>query len=155
MRIFACIVACALSLAGIATAQEASPTPSATPDLPPLLQIYEARVKNAEMNQLSYDDKHPLLTIREIVAIHLAHDDKGILLVLKDDDAKALADITREYDGRPLMFKAVDGTVRPITINGPVENGRIGFKYPEAEPLAADYRRHFHLGEFGQAGPPK
>ena len=119
----------------------------------PLLQIFEAQVKNVEMNQLSYDEKHPLLTVREVPEIHIAHDNKGILLVLKDDDAKTFAAITREYEGRPLMFKAVDGTVRPITIQSVVEDGKVGFKYPEAEPLAADYRRHFHLGEFGQKAP--
>lgn len=123
------------------------------PLLPPLLQIYEGVVKNPAMNQLSYDEKRPLLTVREIVQMHLARDDKGVLLVLKEDDAKSFAAITREYEGRILMFKAVDGTVRPVTIHTPVEDGRVAFKYPEAEALAEDYRRHFHLGEFGQKAP--
>ena len=119
--------------------------------LPPLLEIYEAKAKGEQMTQLGYDIRHPLMIIRSVKAVHLARDDKGVMLILNDDDAKALADVTRDFEGRPLIFKSGD-VARPITIDSKVEDGHIGFKYPEADALAEQIRHYLHLAEFANPG---
>ena len=114
----------------------------------PLLEIFEPKAKGADMSQISYDEEHPKLTIHTVRDVQLASDHKGVLLILNNDDTKALAALTRDFDGRFLIFKSVGGVTRPININGSVEDGRIGFKYPEADAIAEQLRRYFHLGEF-------
>ena len=119
----------------------------------PLLEIYEAKAKGEQMTQLGYDLRHPMMIIRTVKSVQLARDDKGVMLVLTDEDAKALADVTRDFDERPLIFKSGDVT-RPITVKGVVADGHVGFKYPEADAMAEQLRRYFYLAEFARASDP-
>lgn len=124
----------------------AGPEPSKAPE--PILQVFEPKVKDLTASQLSYDPGHPLMVIQSLKEVHLAQDRKGVMLVLEEGDSKALADMTRDFDGRVLIFIAPGGVTRPINITGMVTDGRLGFKYPEAAPIADALRQYFHLAEF-------
>ncbi len=118
----------------------------------PLLEIYAARIKGEEMTQMGFDPQHPLMVIYRVSQVTLATDHKGVMLTLSEDDARAFAEMTHDYDGRPLIFKSGE-VVRLVNINGAVADGKIGFKYPEAEATAAQLRRFFHLAEFKESDP--
>ena len=119
----------------------ASPQTAPSPLLPPILQIFEPKVQGANLTQLSYDAHAPLLVIRKLKRVQLARDGKGILLILTDEDAKRFLKITSDFNGLPLIFRTAGGVERPITINGAVADGHLGFRYPEAAPLADDLRQ--------------
>ena len=143
MKSFVLLCWCCVAAFAFARAE-----PQTNPPAEPVLQVFAAKVKGAEMTQMSYDDQHPLMVIQGVKEVRLARDGKGVMLVLKEDDVKPLADMTRDYDGLPLIFVVAGGVIRPLTINGEVKDGRLGFKYPEAAPIAEALRRYYRIGEF-------
>jgi len=120
------------------------------PDDPkiPLLQVFEPLPAKADKAQMTWDEKHPLLTVFVVSDLLLAKDQKGVLLGLNEKDTKAFAGLTQRFNGRLLILKTADDAFEVMHITAPIEDGYIGFKHPEAAAVAEYLRRRFRIAEF-------
>jgi hypothetical protein len=113
--------------------------------------MHEAQRKGDEAKG-EVDDKHPLLVVWKLFDVRLAHDYKGVQIVLTRDDARAFADITRGRLRYLLFDTGEPRSLEVLQIAAPVTDGVIDFKYPEDAAQAEYLRRRFRLGEF-RSGP--
>jgi hypothetical protein len=118
----------------------------------PLFRIFAPiQVKAAQSavrTELTFDEKHPLLVIRSVSDLRLAHDNKGVLITLISGDAKKFAEITRKYDQGLLLLEADGRVLEAMHITAPVVNGIIGFRHPDEGAVAEYLRRRFRIAEF-------
>ena len=103
---------------------------------------------SATRNQLTFDDKHPLLVVRSVSDVRLARDQKGVLITLTPADTKKFAEITRKNYQGLLLLEANGRMLEALYITAPIVNGMIGFKHPEEAEVAEYLRRRFRIAEF-------
>jgi hypothetical protein len=103
---------------------------------------------SATRNQLTFDDKHPLLVVRSVSDVRLARDQKGVLITLTPADTKKFAEITRKNYQGLLLLEANGRMLEALHITAPIVNGMIGFKHPEEAEVAEYLRRRFRIAEF-------
>jgi hypothetical protein len=103
---------------------------------------------SSQPDQLSFDDRHPLLVVRSVTDVVLGRDNKSVAIRLNPTDAKKFGEITTAYKGRLLLFEANGQVLSALQIIAPNGNGLIGFKHPEEEAIAQYLRRRFRLAEF-------
>ena len=103
---------------------------------------------NSQPDQLTFDDKHPLLVVRSVTDVVLGRDNKSVAIRLNPANAKKFAEITTEYKGRLLLFETNGQVLAALQITAPNVNGLIGFKHPEEGTIAQYLRRRFRLAEF-------
>ncbi len=85
------------------------------------------------------------MIIREVQTSKLAADGKGVSISLTPKDRKKLAALTTSYLGRYLALRATDKIAEIMHITGVIRDGRLEFKYPEEENIAAYLRDRLNL----------
>jgi len=143
-----CSFAAVATFAAVAYAAEVKPTNPA----PPIFRIFapvpaKAQTRS-EPDQLTFDNKHPLLVVRSVTDVVLGRDNKSVAIRLNPADAKQFAEITTAYKGRLLLLEANGQVLSALQITAPNVNGLIGFKHPEEGAVAQYLRRRFRLAEF-------
>jgi hypothetical protein len=103
---------------------------------------------NSAPDQLTFDDKHPLLVVRSVTDVVLGRDNKSVAIRLNPVDAKKFADISTAYKGRLLLLEGNGQVLSVLQITAPNINGLLGFKHPEEGAVAQYLRRRFRLAEF-------
>jgi hypothetical protein len=97
-----------------------------------------ADVKNP--GNVTFDDTKPLLKIFDVSEKRLGRDNKGVLLRFTDRDTQTFAALTSKYSGKYLIVVASDDVMEMLHITAPIDDGYLGFKGPEEEPMAAYLR---------------
>jgi hypothetical protein len=92
------------------------------------------------------DDEHPMLVVWRLRDVHLARDNKGVLMTLTPEDTKKFAMITSKYGY--LVFEGGDRPLEVLHITAPITDGIIGFKHPQEAAVAEYLRRRLRIGEF-------
>ena len=140
-------IALLLSNSLVGMASDIKPTDASTP----LFRIYEPKFTSlgseAQIPKANYKEP-PLLVIRAVRDLILAADQKGVMIGLTAADTQKFAQLTHQFDKRYLILIATDSIGEVMHITAPIEDGYIGFKYPEAAPIAEYLRRRFRIAEF-------
>jgi hypothetical protein len=142
---------CALAATMVSTAVRAAEYKPADPRRP-LCRIFAPipmkTPRGTSREDVTFDDKHPLLVVHSVSDLGLARDNKGVLITLTPADAKKFAEITRKYNGRLLLLEAEGQILEAMHIIAPITDGIIGFKHPDQASAAAYLRRRFRIAEF-------
>lgn len=134
-------LAAALLWTGSALAGDIKPADPKTP----VLAVY---APTPTKSGASYDEAHPLLKVYSVKELILGRDNKGVLLGLNAKDTKVLAALTHQHDGGLLILRASDTAMEVMHITAPIEDGYLGFKYPDSAAVAECLRRRFQVAEF-------
>ena len=97
---------------------------------------------------MTFDNAHPLLVVSSVYDAVLGQDRKGVGLQLNANDAKTLSALTHQYPKGFLIFEAQGRVLEAWHIKRPIDNGILGFQYPEHAATADYLRKRFRLGEF-------
>jgi hypothetical protein len=100
-------------------------------------------------------DKKSSLDVYGFHEVILADDDKGITIVLGEQDSRLLKALAQKYDGRwfvavapPKDFFIGASAVAVVYMTPSMMDGHITFKHPECASIAQSLRRRFHIAEF-------
>jgi hypothetical protein len=114
----------------------------------PLFEIFEALPMQSERPKVTFELTQPLLVVSSVGELILARDNKGVLIRLNEKDAKIFAELTRKFEGRMLILKTSDDLFEVMRITAPIEDGYLGFKYPQQAAIAEYLRKRFRIAEF-------
>ncbi|HVN96172.1 MAG TPA: hypothetical protein VMT62_07070 [Syntrophorhabdaceae bacterium] len=114
----------------------------------PIFRIFEGIPKESERLSFAIDDKKPLLVVSTITDLILAQDGKGVLIRLNEKDTKTFAEITRKFQDKILFVQCTDSLLEGMHITAPIEDGYIGWQYPQSAKVAEYLRKRFRVGEF-------
>ncbi|HWB60502.1 MAG TPA: hypothetical protein VG733_13485, partial [Chthoniobacteraceae bacterium] len=122
----------------------------------PLLSIFAPEpMKSASPDapHVTFDRKHPLLTVFGVRGLVLARDKKSVMIFLNAHDTRAFASITHKYNAAVIFVLGGDDIIEAIHITAPIENGDIEFRHPTSAAFAEYLRRRFVLAEFKPGAP--
>jgi len=136
------------TFAAVVQAAELKPTNPAIPIFRIFAPVPVKARTSSEPDQLTFDNKHPLLIVRSVTDVVLGRDKKSVLITLNPADTKKFAEITGAYKGRLLLLEASGQVLSALQITAPIVDGLLAFKHPEEGPVAQYLRRRFRLAEF-------
>ncbi len=109
----------------------------------PILEIFEPKIIGA--GRASYDDRHPLMAIRDVQAAKLEADGKSVALSLTPKDTKKFAALTTSHLDGFLLLRATEDIIQVMHITGVISDGRLGFQSPTEENIAGYLRKRLKL----------
>jgi hypothetical protein len=137
-----------LAMALLATTLRADITPTNPGN--PVFRVFIAIPAKQGGEGMTFDGKRPLMTITSAREALLAQDEKGVALQLNASDAETFSLLTRQYPKGFLLFVAEGRVLEAWHVMKPINDGRLGFQYPDHAAAANYLRKRFRLGEFRQ-----
>ena len=114
----------------------------------PVFQVFALKAE-ANAAEVEFDEKRPLLIVRNVRDVRADYERGTVTVALKDDDAKAFAQLTRQFTGRLLLLKGADSAMEVMRIRGAIEDGHLLFHPVQDAPMFGYLVSRFRLGPMG------